>query len=80
MCCRLIELYTKAVIIKNSDIYTYISYYKEKQIINKLGLREEKYKMHFLKQIKELCISPTKIVCTKELGIKIKKNICKILI
>lgn len=53
MCCRFIELYTKAVIIKNSDIYTYISYYKEKQIINKLGLREEKYKMHFLKPIKE---------------------------
>lgn len=53
MYCRYIELYTKAVIIKQSDIYTYISYYKEKQIINKLGLREEKHKMHFLKNIKE---------------------------
>lgn len=47
MYCRYIELYTKAVIIKQSDIYTYISYYKEKQIINKLGLHEEKHKMHF---------------------------------
>lgn len=53
MYCRCIELYTKAVIINHSDIYTYISYYKEKQIINKLGLREEKHKMHFLKNIKE---------------------------
>lgn len=56
MCCRFIELYTIAVIIKHSDhsdLYTYISYYKEKQIINILGLREEKYKMHFLKHIKE---------------------------
>lgn len=53
MYCRYIELYTKAVIINHSDIYTYISYYKEKQIINKLGLREEKHKMHFLKNIKE---------------------------
>lgn len=53
MCCRFIDFYTIAAIIKHSDIYTYISYYKGKKIINKLGLREEKYKMHFLKYIKE---------------------------
>lgn len=53
MCCRFIELYTIAVIIKHSDIYTYISFYKEKQIINKLGPRKEKHKMHCLKHIKE---------------------------